>query len=187
MFEMISYLHTVLGGITMDHADGAPTEAADLVRIILSANRARAHLSPDNCLTLFEFVWERRFDSRIKPGASVPLSLERKEVPLASPLGATKVVFTQAYRCNSPAVRPVVFEDYVRPPKRRPGRRRFLINQGFWERVLTEHVRFQNQQILDQYLAALYQRYDRYGLPMGLIHQIATGCSFPSLPASLRT
>jgi len=171
----------------MDEAKRAPTEAASLVRIILSTNRVRAYLSPDHCLTLFEFVWERRYDSRVQSDAPVMLPLERKEVLMSSPLGATKVVFTQAYRCNSPAVMPVVFEDYVRPPARRPDRVRFLTNQVFWEHILTEHLHFSDQRTLDQYLAALYQRYDRSGLPIGLVHQAEQDCSFPNLPASLRS
>lgn len=171
----------------MDEAKRALTEAASLVRIVLIANRVRAYLSPDNCLTLFEFVWERRYDLRIDPTAPVILPLERNEVPMASPFGATKVVFTQAYRCNSPAVTPVIFEDYVRPPRRRPDRVRFLTNQAFWERILTDHIRFMNQRILDQYLAALYQRYDRAGLPAGLEHQVEQDCLFPNLPASFRS
>jgi hypothetical protein len=171
----------------MDEAKRAPTEAASLVRIILVTNRVRAYLSPDNCLTLFEFVWERRYDSRIDPETPVILPLERKAVPMASPSGSTKIVYTQAYRCSGPAVKPVVFEDYVRPPGRRPDRVRFLTNQVFWERILTGHIHFSDQRILDQYLAALYQRYDRSGLPTGLEHHVESDCSFPNLPASLRS
>lgn len=171
----------------MDHAKSALMETAVLVRISLSANRVRAHLSPDRCPTLYEFVWERRFDSRLAANAFIALPLERKDFVMSAPAGVTKSVFVQIYRCGSSTAKPVVFEDYVRPARRRPDRARFLASQAFWERILTGNVLFRKQQTLDRYLIALFQRYGRLGLPIGLEYREEPGYLFPSLPASLRS